>query len=140
MKKIETEFVWELYDKTSKIKEENIEIYLNGKKAGTAEITSNKIVYRFPESFKKKMRFYFLDFLNRDNREVEIYFDNELFIGKDNEGTVTRYNQKNDYIEFILFIKQYAMPCYENIKKIKDKTDDYYALNEGKEIKIYRKK
>lgn len=54
MKKIETEFVWELYDKTSKIKEENIEIYLNGKKAGTAEITSNKIVYRFPESFKKK--------------------------------------------------------------------------------------
>lgn len=140
MKKFETEFIWELYDKTSKIKEENIEIYLNGKKTGTAEITSNKIVYRFPESFKKEMRFYFLDFLNRDNREVEIYFDNELFIGKDNEGTVTRYNQKNDYIEFILFIKQYAMPCYENIKKIKDTTDDYYALNEGKEIKIYRKK
>ena len=140
MRKFETEFIWELYDETSKIKEENIEIYLNDKKTGTAEITSNKIVYHFPESFKKEMRFYFLDFLNRDNREVEIYFDNELFIGKDNEGTVTRYNQKNDYIEFILFIKQYAMPCYENIKKIKDMTDDYYALNEGKEIKIYRKK
>lgn len=140
MRKFETEFIWELYDETSGIKEENIEIYLNGKKNGTAEITSNKVVYRFPESFKKKMKFYFLDFLNRDNREVKIYFGNELFIAKDNEGTVTRYNQKNDYIGFILFIKQYARPCYENIKKIKDTADDYYALNEGKEIKIYRKK
>ena len=62
MRKFETEFIWELYDETSGIKEENIEIYLNGKKNGTAEITSNKVVYRFPESFKKKMKFYFLDF------------------------------------------------------------------------------
>lgn len=140
MRKYETKFIWELYDEISKIKEENIEMYLNNKKVGTAEINSNKIVYRFSENFKKGIRFYFFDFLNRDSREVEIYFDNELFIGKDNEGTVTRYNQKNDYIEFILFIKQYAMPCYENIKKIQDTTDDYYALNKGNEMKIYKKK
>ena len=115
MRKHEAKFIWELYDETSKIKEENIEMYLNDKKVGTAEINSNKIVYRFSENFKKGMRFYFLDFLNRDSREVEIYFENELFIGKDNEGIVTRYNQKNDYTEFILFINKHAKPHFERI-------------------------
>lgn len=140
MRKYEAKFIWKLYEETSKSKEENIEMYLNGEKIGTAEITLNKIVYHFSENFKKRMELYLFDFLNSDSREVEIYFENELFIGKDNEGTVTRYNQKNDYIEFILFIKQYAMPCYENIKKIQDTTDDYYALNKGNEMKIYKKK
>ena len=140
MRKYEAKFIWKLYEETSKIKEENIEMYLNGEKIGTAEIALNKIVYRFSENFKKGMRFYFLDFLNRDSREVEIYFENELFIGKDNEGTVTRYNQKNDYIEFILFIKQYAMPCYERIKKIKNTGNDFCALNENGKISIWKKK
>jgi hypothetical protein len=118
MRKYEAKFIWELYEETSKIKEENIEMYLNNEKVGTAEITLNKIVYLFSENFKKRMELYLFDFLNGDSREVKIYFDNELFIEKDNEGTVTRYNQENDYIEFILFIKQYARPYYERIKKI----------------------
>lgn len=140
MRKYETKFFWELYDEISKIKEENIEMYLNDKKVGTAEINSNKIVYRFSENFKKGMRFYFLDFLNSDSREVEIYFDNELFIGKDNEGTVTRYNQKNDYTEFVLFINKHAKPYFERIKKIKNTENDFYALNENGKISIWKKK
>lgn len=140
MRKYETKFIWELYDEISKIKEENIEMYLNDKKVGTAEINSNKIVYRFSENFKKGMRFYFLDFLNRDSREVEIYFENELFIGKDNEGTVTRYNQKNDYTEFVLFINKHAKPYFERIKKIKNTENDFYALNENGKISIWKKK
>lgn len=140
MRKYEAKFIWELYEETSKIKEENIEMYLNGEKIGTAEIALNKIVYHFSENFKKRMELYLFDFLNSDSREVEIYFENELFIGKDNEGTVTRYNQKNDYIEFILFIKQYAMPCYERIKKIKNTGNDFCALNENGKISIWKKK
>lgn len=140
MRKYEAKFIWELYEETSKIKEENIEMYLNGEKIGTAEIALNKIVYHFSENFKKRMELYLFDFLNSDSREVEIYFENELFIGKDNEGTVTRYNQKNDYIEFILFIKQYARPCYERIKKIKNTGNDFYALNENGKISIWKKK
>ena len=140
MRKYEAKFIWELYEETSKIKEENIEMYLNGEKIGAAEITSNKIIYYFSENFKKRMELYLFDFLNSDSREVEIYFENELFIGKDNEGTVTRYNQKNDYIEFILFIKQYAMPCYERIKKIKNTGNDFCALNENGKISIWKKK
>lgn len=140
MRKYEAKFIWKLYEETSKIKKENIEMYLNGEKIGTAEITLNKIVYHFSENLKKRMELYLFDFLNSDSREVEIYFKNELFIGKDNEGTATRYNQKNDYIEFILFIKQYARPCYEKIKKIKNTGNDFYALNEKGKISIWKKK
>lgn len=140
MRKYEAKFIWELYEETSKIKEENIEMLLNGEKAGAAEITSNKIIYYISEDFKEKMICHLFDFLNVADREVEIYFENELFIGKDNEGTVTRYNQKNDYIEFILFIKQYARPCYERIKKIKNTGNDFYALNENGKISIWKKK
>ena len=52
MRKYEAKFIWELYEETSKIKEENIEMLLNGEKAGAAEITSNKIIYYFSENFK----------------------------------------------------------------------------------------
>jgi hypothetical protein len=140
MRKYEAKFIWKLYEETSKIKEENIELYLNNEKVGTAEITSSKIFYHFFENFKKRMELYYLDFLNSDSREVEIYFDNELFIGKDNEGTVTRYNQKNDYTEFVLFINKHAKPYFERIKKIKNTENDFYALNENGKISIWKKK
>lgn len=140
MRKYEAKFIWELYEETSKIKEENIEMYLNGEKIGTAEIALNKIVYHFSENFKKRMELYLFDFLNSDSREVKIYFENELFIGKDNEGIVTRYNQKNDYTEFILFINKHVKPCYERIKKIKNTGNYFYALNKNGKISIWKKK
>lgn len=140
MIRYDAEFIWNLYEKGSKTREGNIEMFLRGEKAGTIEASPNKIIYYISEDFKEKMICHLFDFLNVADRELEIYFENELFIGKDNEGTVTRYNQKNDYIEFILFIKQYARPCYERIKKIKNTGNDFYALNENGKISIWKKK
>lgn len=140
MEKYDAKFIWNLYEKGSKTREGNIEMFLRGEKAGTIEASPNKIIYYFSENFKKRMELYLFDFLNSDSREVEIYFENELFIGKDNEGIVTRYNQKNDYTEFILFINKHAKPHFERIKKIKNTGNDFYALNENGKISIWKKK
>lgn len=139
MTRYDAKFIWDLHETGSKTMEGNIEMFLREEKVGTIEATPNKIIYYISEDFKEKMICHLFDFLNVAGREVEIYTGNGLSIKKDVDGTVTRCMTKNDYVNFFLFIKRYAMPCYENIKKIKDTTDDYYALNEGKEIKIYKK-
>lgn len=140
MEKYDAKFIWNLYEKASQTTEGNTEMFWRGEKIGTVEASPNKIIYYISEDFKEKMICHLFDFLNADGREVEIYTENGLYVKKDVDGTVTRYVTKNDYVNFFLFIKQYAMPCYRNIKKIKDTTDDYYALNEGKKITIYKKK
>jgi hypothetical protein len=140
MTRYDAKFIWDLHETGSKTMEGNIEMFLREEKVGTIEATPNKIIYHISENFKEKMIRYLFDFLNVDSREVEIYIENGLYIKKDINGTVTRCTAKNDYVNFLLFIKKYAMPCYENVKKIQDTTDEYYALNEEKGIKIYKKK
>ena len=82
MIRYDAEFIWNLYEKGSKTREGNIEMFLRGEKAGTIEASPNKIIYYISEDFKEKMICHLFDFLNVADREVEIYFENELFIGK----------------------------------------------------------